>query len=380
VNPSAVARIDASALQNNLAQARKAAPGCPVLAVVKANAYGHGLLGVAQVLSRTDALGVSRIEEGVLLRQANIRKPIVILNGFADRRGLEQSIEHRLQPVVHSEFQVALIEAMTGATPGSRLPIWLKVDTGMGRLGINAEQVRQIARRLRSCSMVAENLRLMTHLAWADDLENAATSNQLERFAEAAAGWEGDISIANSAGILGWPQTTRRGPELQYTGENWIRPGLMLYGVSPLLKKSAMELGLRPVMSFETRLIAIRSLKRGSRVGYGGDWIAKRDSKIGVAGAGYADGYPWRLGRGAPVLVNDRLTETVGRVSMDMISIDLTDLQSARVGDRVVLWGVEPQLANLAQLAGTSAYELLTGVGDRVRRQFDQQLRDGDRI
>jgi alanine racemase len=371
VSPSAVARIDASALRLNLDQARQSAPGCPVLAVIKANAYGHGLLGVARELSTADAFGVSRVEEGLCLRDAGIRRPVVVLGGVSDRQALEHCVEHQLQLVVHSEFQVGLLESMASSSAESRLPIWLKVDTGMGRLGVDPGQARELTERLRSCAAVADDLHLMTHLSCADDLDNPATGEQLRCFAKVAADWEGDISIANSAGILGWPQTTRCGAELRYSGRNWIRPGLMLYGVSPLLQKNSAALGLRPVMSFETRLIATRSVKRGQRVGYGGDWVAKQDSVIGVAGAGYADGYPWRLGCGAPVLVNGQTARTVGRISMDMISIDLTDAPSAQVGDRVVLWGVEPELADLAQLAGTSAYELLTGIGERVERQYD---------
>jgi len=367
VKPSAVARIGVAALQNNFQQVRNAAPGCPVLAVVKANAYGHGLLEVAGALSSADALGVSRIEEAVRLRDANIRQPIVVLSGFSDREGLEISRQHDLQLVVHSEFQVELLEAVAGGR--SPLTVWLKVDTGMGRLGVKPSEVKATANRLRACSAIASDLRLMTHLACADDLANGATTDQLRRFAKVAENWDADISIANSAGILGWPQTTRPGPELQYSGANWVRPGLMLYGVSPLLGKRLFELGLQPVMTFETRLIAVDSVKRGSRVGYGGDWIATRDSVIGVAGAGYADGYPWRLGCGTPVLVNGKRAETVGRISMDLISIDLTDLSSVNVGDPVVLWGGDPQVAELAGRAGTNAYELLTGVSDRVSRQ-----------
>ena len=373
MSQTAVARIGAAALQNNFEQVRRSAPGCRIMAVVKANAYGHGLLEIAGMLASADALAVSRIEEGLRLRAANIRQPVVVLGGCSDRRGLELSIQHDLQLVVHSKMQVDLIEALPRSVlrDGSRLSIWLKTDTGMGRLGISLAKTPATIERLRACSSVADDIRLMTHLGCADDLGDTTTNDQLSCFADVAADWEGDISIANSAAILGWPQTTRRGTELKYTGENWVRPGLMLYGVSPFPDKSSAELGLQPVMSFEARLISIRSLKQGSRVGYGGDWIAPRDSVIGVIAAGYADGYPWRLGGGTPVSVNGAAAEVVGRVSMDLISVDLTDLPSARVGDRVVLWGDEPQVAVLARRAGTSAYEILTGVGERVLRQID---------
>ncbi len=373
MSQSAVARIGVAALQNNFEQARQSSPGCRILAVIKANAYGHGLLEIAGMLGSADALAVSRIEEGIQLREANIRQSIVVLSGCTDRLGLELSMQHDLQLVVHSDLQMELIETLprSAVRDGSRLSIWLKIDTGMGRLGISPAMVRATVERLRTCSSVADDLRLMTHLACADDLADNTTLDQLSRFADAAGDWEGDISIANSAGILGWPQATRRGPELQYTGDNWVRPGLMLYGVSPFPDKSSADLGLQPVMSFEAPLISIGSLKKGSRVGYGGDWTAPRDSVIGVIAAGYADGYPWRLGHGAPVLVNGALAKIVGRISMDLISVDLTGLSSVRVGDRVVLWGTQPEVADLARRAGTSAYELLTGVGERVRREID---------
>jgi len=372
VSHSAVARIRVAALQNNLEQVRRSAPGCRILAVIKANAYGHGLLEIAGMLDSVDALAVSRVQEALRLRAANIRQPIVVLSGCSDRQGLELCVEHELQPVVHSDLQVELLETFPSSAlrQGSGLSIWLKTDTGMGRLGISAAATKVTVDRLQACSAVAEDLRLMTHLACADDLDDKTTIDQLRCFSDAAEDWDGDISVANSAGILGWPQTTRCGPELKYSGENWVRPGLMLYGVSPFPGKSPADLGLQPVMSFEARLISIRSLQQGSRVGYGGDWIAPRDSVIGVIAAGYADGYPWRLGGGTPVLVNGMPAEIVGRISMDLISVDLTALSSVRVGDPAVLWGARPTVTDLAARAGTNAYELLTGVGERVRREI----------
>ena len=373
MSQSAVARIGTAALQNNFEQVRRSAPGCRIMGVIKANAYGHGLLEIAEMLASADALAVSRIEEGVRLREAHIRQPIVVLSGGTDRRGLELCMRYDLQVTVHSDLQVELIEALPSAAlrDDSRLSVWLKIDTGMGRLGISPAATQGIVERLRTCSSVADDLRLMTHLSCADDLGNSTTIDQLRCFADVASDWDGDISIANSAGILGWPQTTRHGPDLKYAGANWVRPGLMLYGVSPFPDKSPAELGLQPVMSFEARLISIRSLQQGSRVGYGGDWIAPRDSVIGVVAAGYGDGYPWRLGGGTPVSVNGARAEIVGRISMDLISVDLTDLPSVKEGDRVVLWGAQPGVADLAKRAGTSAYELLTGVGERVHRQID---------
>jgi alanine racemase len=241
----------------------------------------------------------------------------------------------------------------------------------MGRLGIAPGDVQESIKRLLACDAVAPDLRLMTHLASADELDNSMTPEQITCFADAIGQWAGDVSIANSAALLGWPETLSAGSRLRYEGQNWVRPGLMLYGVSPFPQQSATELGLEPVMSLEGRVISVRALTRGSRVGYGGDWQAARDSVLGVIDVGYADGYPWRLNGGTPVIVNGSVAPVVGRVSMDMISVDLTDVPGAIVGDRAVLWGSDPDVADLAQRAGTTPYELLTGVGPRVTRVYE---------
>jgi alanine racemase len=373
VSQGAVARIGVAAVQNNLEQVRRSAPGCRILAVIKANAYGHGLLEIAGILASADALAVSRVEEGLRLRAANIQQPIVVLSGCSDQQSLELCIENDLQLVVHNELHVELLEGYSRAAPPDSLAlsVWLKIDTGMGRLGIDPANTQATAERLRVCASVADDICLMTHLACADDLDDTTTMEQLRCFSTATAAWQGDISIANSAGILGWPQTTRCGTDLEYAGDNWVRPGLMLYGVSPFADKSASDLGLQPAMSFEAPVISIRRLPEGSRVGYGGAWVAPRDSVIGVIAAGYADGYPWHLGGGTVVQVNGELAPVVGRISMDLISIDLTRLPSVGVGDSVVLWGAQPPVTEIASRAGTSAYELLAGVGERVSRQID---------
>jgi len=372
VSSSAVARISKAALQNNLDRVRRAAPGCRVMAVVKANAYGHGLEGVAGVLSSADAFAVARIEEGVRLRRVDTVKPIVVLSDWADPGEVALALENKLQLVVHDAAQIDLLESPLPDDFSGRecLTIWLKVDSGMGRLGIAPTETRNAIERIRACSLVAPGLRLMTHLACADEVEKSATADQLRCFSDAIGAWDGDVSIANSAGILGWPETLGTGPILRYSGDNWVRPGLMLYGVSPFASKTAADLGLQPVMSLEARLIAVRRLGKGARVGYGGDWQAPRDSIVGVVDIGYGDGYSWRLPGGTPVLVKDVVAPLIGRVSMDLISVDLTDVADARVGDRVVLWGSEPDVGSLADRAGTIAYELLTGVGQRVRREI----------
>jgi alanine racemase len=238
----------------------------------------------------------------------------------------------------------------------------------MGRLGIRPARFVAALERLRDSGAVAGEPVLMTHFASADEPDNPATGRQLSRFADAIGDWAGDVSLANSGGILRWPASTTAGSQLRYAGRNWVRPGLMLYGVSPIAGESPPAAGLAPAMVLSATLIDIRHLPAGSRVGYGGEWEAQRDSRIGVLNAGYADGYPWRIPTGTPTRLAGRVAPVVGRISMDMISIDVTDVPDAAVGDSVELWGADPHVAELAARVGQSPYELLTGVGSRVRR------------
>lgn len=364
MNPAAVAVVRAAALRHNLQRVRELAPGCRLLAVIKANAYGHGLVAVARILDAADGFAVARLEEAIQLRDAGISKKIVLLGGFISTGEVQVLQRYGLDTVVHCQEQIEMLLNQPGVTP---IEVWLKVDTGMGRLGVEPAAVGASVASLRGR---VRSLRVMTHLASADcPDEAAATSEQLECFSRSIGQWSGDVSIANSATILRWPQALRRSAQLNYRGDNWVRPGLMLYGVSPLPEETPRSLGLKPAMSFETRLMAIRLIKRGGRVGYGGDWCAQRDSLIGIAAAGYADGYPWHIADGTPALVNGCIAPVVGRVSMDMITIDLTGLRAPRLGDPVVLWGDEPTVTTVADKAGTIAYELLAGMSPRVVRQ-----------
>ena len=362
------ARIRSAALVNNLNRVRSAAPGCRVLAVVKADAYGHGLEHVVSVLHDADAFGVARLGEAVALRNAGIDKPLVVMSVYPDPDAIAVAREYQLQLVVFAEAQLDLL-ARPGA--GAPLKIWLKIDTGMGRLGVPPERVRATLDRLDASAAIAPDPVLMTHLACADERDHPSTEEQLMHFGEAIGDWPGDVSIANSAGILGWPAALQPGAGLSYRGCNWVRPGLMLYGVSPFPGDSPADAGLEPVMEFEARLIDVRNLPAGSRVGYGGEWVAARDSRIGVVNAGYADGYPWRIPGATPVRVGKHDAPVVGRISMDMICVDLTDVPTAQTGDPVTLWGERPHVAELAERIGTSPYELLTGVGNRVERVLE---------
>lgn len=367
MEPPVAARIGSAALRKNLDRARSAAPGCPVLAVIKADAYGHGVEGVAKALDSADAYAVARFAEALSLRAAGTDKPIVVMSEFLDAGSLDLARDHNLQIVVHSVPQVELLAGLNGGPPVS---VWLKIDTGMGRLGIAPSDFTAALELLRASPAVAGDPVLMTHFRSADEPGNPATTEQLERFGQLIGDWDGDVSIANSAGILGWPESLSPGPRLRYAGRNWIRPGLMLYGVSPFAGQSPGDAGLQAVMTLQARLIAVRDTPAGSRVGYGGDWQAQRDSRIGVINLGYADGYPWRMPAGTPVGIADATAPVVGRISMDMVTVDLTDLPSANVGDTVTLWGAEPHVAELAARVGSSPYELLTGVGNRIERVF----------
>jgi alanine racemase len=332
---------------------REFAPGCRVVAVIKANAYGHGLLTVARALADADAFAVARIEEAASLRESGCGGRILLLEGFCDGAGLEAAARLGLEPFVHQDWQLDLLEAWRG--PG-KLRAWLKVDSGMHRLGFAAADVAAAARRLGGCRAVMQPAGLATHLAESERTEGNATRDQLAAFAAATAGLPGERCIANSAGLIAWPEARA----------DWVRPGIMLYGISPFGDKTGPELGLAPAMTFETRVIALKEVASGDRVGYGGTWAAPRASRVAVAAVGYGDGYPRSAANGTPVSVNGQPATLAGRPSMDMLTLDVTDLPRVAVGDRVELWGREVPVERVAAAAGTIAYELTCRVGRRV--------------
>lgn len=370
MSEGAVAVIRPDALVHNLGHVRASAPGCPVLAVIKANAYGHGLVEVASVLSDAgaDAFAVARIEEAIQIREAGIDRRIVILGGCTTEGELARASAADLDVVVHSPAQVELFRTLRIAKP---VFCWLKTDTGMGRLGIAAGEARTIAARLSSFGGVA-GVVLMTHLACADDVADPLNASQLHTFAACLDGWTGDVSFANSAAVLQWPELAAPLRTAGRIVRNWVRPGIMLFGASPIRGVPGHRLGMKPAMSFETRLISVKRVPAGSRVGYGGHWVAPRDSILGVAAAGYADGYPWYAPSGTPVNVAGRTVPLVGRVSMDMITVDLTDVPGAAAGDRVVLWGDSPTVEEVAAAAGTIPWTIMTGISRRVRLRLER--------
>jgi len=357
VSAAVRAVIDTGALRHNLGVIRQRARGARIAAVVKANAYGHGLVATSQVLLAADALAVARLEEGLALRAAGITRPILLLEGVNSAQQLEQAMQQGFELVVHDRLQVELLEQL--ATPRS-CALWIKIDTGLNRLGVRPRELADVLERVRRLPVPPLEIRLLTHLACADERHSDMTEQQLAVFKEATRGLHHPVSIASSASLFGDVPV----------GGDWVRPGLALYGASPFADRSAAELGLRPVMSLETEVIAVRQVQRGETVGYGATWRAARDCVIAIAAVGYGDGLPRSLPSGTPVLVHGQRAPLAGRVSMDMIAVDATALPQVATGARVVLWGQELPVEEIARWAGTIPYELLCGLSQRVQLEL----------
>lgn len=352
--------LDRQALTGNVAALRRHMPGRRLLAMVKADAYGHGAGTIAPWLDgQADALGVAFLDEALALRAQGVRTPMAVLEGVFSAAELAAARAAELQLVVHSPEQLQLMQQ---APVGQAVMVWLKVNTGMNRLGFRPVEALHAWRQLRSCGCVSR-LGLMTHFAAADELVSNQTDLQLGRFRalqEVLATEQGapvPDSLANSAAILAWPETA---------GE-WIRPGIALYGSSPFPEHPAAAFGLQPVMTLRSRLIAVSLVPAGEAVGYGATWTAARDTRIGVVAIGYGDGYPRHAASGTPVLVNGQRCHLAGRVSMDMITVDLGEV-AAQPGDEVVLWGEGLPVDEVATAAGTISYELFCRLTPRVRR------------
>lgn len=346
--------IDIAALKHNIERVRELAQGRCIIAMVKANAYGHGIVRVAHALPTADALGVASLEEGLILRDAGITQPIVLIEGVFNFEEIAEAEKQHFSLVVHHLPHVEMLEKAKVKQPFN---VWLKINTGMNRLGIDPSQFQAIYQRLLAAEAVKKPIGLMTHFAEADILSSEATTKQLEIFNQVTANHTGPRSLANSAAIIAWPPTH---------GE-WVRPGLMLYGASPFTGKSGLDHGLQPVMTLWSRLIAITHVKKGDKVGYGGTWMAPEDMLIGVVGVGYGDGYPQFAKNGTPILVNGVECPLIGRVSMDMLTVDLRHQPQANIGDRVVLWGEGLPVERVAQFSDTSAYEILTRMTPRPK-------------
>lgn len=354
MSPMVSASIDSGALRHNLSIIRQWAPNSRVMAVIKANAYGHGLVAVARALESADAFAVARVDEGLILRAAGIKTATVLLEGVFDREQLAAAAAANFELVVHTQEQIALLRA---SAAGVKFKVWLKLDSGMNRLGFKGSSFAEAHGELSILESVQLPVNLFTHLASADEPQLPTTAEQLARFDAATRFLPGERSIANSAGMLSFSEAQA----------DWVRPGLLLYGVSPIAGAIGADYGLKAVMTLHSHVIAVKDLDAGEQVGYGSAWRATRPTRLAVAAVGYGDGYPRSLGAGAPVLVNGERAGLAGRVSMDMIGIDVTDLTHApKLGDPVVLWGENLPVEEIAVWAETIPYELLCGISQRV--------------
>ncbi len=345
--------IQLDALEHNLQQIKTLAPQSSILAMVKSNAYGHGIERITLALKNADAFGVACIEEGLLVRKAGVTHPVVLMEGLFTDDELSEAAAARFSLVVHHEAQVQLFEMHPASPPVS---VWLKIDTGMNRLGFASHRVKEMYQRLSACPSVKKPIGLMSHFSSADLPDPIFTQEQITRFNTITQDLSGPRSLCNSAGIMAFPSAQHE----------WVRPGLMLYGVSPLASNHQSH-QLQPVMSLQSELIAIHDIAKGACVGYGRTWTALENKRIGVVAIGYGDGYPQCARAGTPVLVNNQLCPIVGKVSMDMLTVDISSQPNAKIGDPVILWGKGLPVEKVAEGNHTSAYELLTRITQRVK-------------
>ncbi|MBD1584276.1 alanine racemase [Pseudoalteromonas sp. S16_S37] len=354
----AAAEIDLSALAHNLRSIKAMAPSARIMAVLKANAYGHGLVTIAQHLQGADAFAVARVDEALALRAGGLTNPIVLLEGFFTASDIPILLANNFQAVIHNEEQIIALEQAQLDAP---IAVWLKVDTGMHRLGIEPEQLERFYLRLKNSPNVKPNIQLMTHFSCADDKLNPKTKQQIDAFLKLVDNKEEQLCMANSAGIIGWPKSHG----------DWVRPGLMLYGVSPMIEQVGHDHGLRPVMKLTTKVIAIRRVPANEPVGYGGRWQSDKDTMLAVVAMGYGDGYPRHAKNGTPVIIKGQRFGIVGSVSMDMITVDIGDNQAhVQIGDEVEMWGPNLPVEEVAMYADTIPYELLCNVTPRVSYEY----------
>ncbi len=351
------ARIDLAAIRHNYRVAKALAPRAHAVAVVKANGYGHGAVAVARALEPdADAFAVACIEEALELRESGISRPILLLEGIFEPEELASVERARLIPVIHSGLQ---LQWLLRARPSRPLDVWLKMDTGMHRVGLAPESFAEAHATLSACAHVGDIV-AMSHLARADELDSDATRRQLDCLERHAGGLGSPRSLANSAAVLAWPATHG----------DWIRPGIMLYGATPLNGPHPHSDLLRPTMYLESALISVRELAAGEPIGYGGRFVCDQPTRVGVVALGYADGYPRHAPDGTPVAVNGSSSRIIGRVSMDMLTVDLSGIPQARIGDPVQLWGDRVPANDVATASGTIAYQLFTGISRRVPLRY----------
>lgn len=352
--------INKQALIDNVRVIKQSVPNSKIVAVVKANAYGHGVFNVATVLDgHVDALAVARLDEAKFLRHQGIKTNIILLEGFFEAKDLYDIEKYNLQTAIHDIEQVKAIESVSLQKP---IDCWMKIDIGMRRLGASKDEVEIIESRLKNCKNVKQPLGLISHLSVADcDNFTEFNNEQIDYFWSIAKRFDQSrLCLANSAGILKWSKSHT----------SWVRPGIILYGISPFADKTGIDLNLKPVMTLKSTLISIRKVKKGDRVGYGAAWVAPNDTILGIVATGYGDGYPRTAPNGTPVLINNRYVYTAGHVCMDMLFVDLGADSKDKIGDEVTLWGDGLAVEKISTLCGTIPYELVCHIMPRVNVEY----------
>lgn len=351
------AKINLANLKHNFNTIKNLAPQSKILAMVKSNAYGHGATKIANVLDEADAFGVASLEEALELREAKINKPILLMKSFRDQDELLIANQNNLQITIFNDYQLKILEETNLINP---LTVWLKIDTGMHRLGFLPDQVATAHRSLMQNPQVQKPIHLITHFAKSDNPADPKTDEQINLFKEVTENLSGIKSIFNSAATLCQKQFF----------SNWVRPGIALYGASPLINKTAAELNLKPVMTLCSTIVDIKLISKNEAVGYGGDFICPEDMLVGIVNCGYGDGYPRSAKTGTPVLVNGKRCQIIGRISMDMLAVDLRECKKAKITDPVILWGENLPAEEIAKCAGTIAYELFCRLTRRVQFEY----------
>ena len=355
LNRHAWASIDLEAIRHNYGLLKKISGDNRLIAVIKADAYGHGAAEVAKALPGADAFAVATPAEAVALRKSGISQKILVLGGYINQKELETCVVYQLDVVIHQQIHVDRLAEFSNLED---LQVWVKIDTGMGRLGYALEAVADVIEQLSRIASLGQ-VRMMTHLACADDVENSLTERQLDRVDNLKLD-DYEWGIANSSGILGWPDSHRV----------WVRAGIALYGANPMSSRNQTVFDLKPAMHMASLILAVNVLKKGDSIGYSSSYTCSRDMKIAVIGAGYGDGYPRHNIDSAQVKIHGQLCDIVGRASMDMITVDVSNLENVKVGDEVILFGVSPDANAVADWSETIAYEILCNVGAHVSREY----------
>jgi alanine racemase len=352
--------LDLTALRHNVKRVHEIAPQSKILAMVKANAYGHGLLPIAKALTDVEGFGVSCSEEALYLRQAGLKQQIVLMEGLFSKDEIHLLTDYELATVIHNQNQLSLLTEHPLSKP---INVWLKINTGMNRLGFSPEDFTAVLQKIYRCPWLKIAC-VMTHFSSADKTRDTTTECQIKLFKQTIKAGQFPISLANSAAILAFPNTHA----------DWVRPGLILYGVSPFSDSSGAQYALKPVMTLKSKIISTHQLESGDKVGYGGTWLAPKPLRVGIVAIGYGDGYPHQAQNGTPVLVNGKLSELVGQVSMDMLAVDLSNQLEAKRGDPVVLWGTGLSVEQIAESTSSFRYELLCGInrGQLLRTRIEE--------